>query len=223
MAEKQSQRFQVHVSRGSGNRGSKLATVLFVLAVAAIGGTGYYFWSMQDALVQHVRDRDALAVPSAWALHLKGSPPEDAYDTLLAAAEEGSPSLRRPAILALGHYRRRTLVAPIMGLLKSDPDPAVRAAAATCLGLNGNTVNPLLLGIVSDALEDPDSRVRAAAATTVGDLRYGTLIPTLIGMLDDHDAGVKKAAKRALETFTEGDLTFDYNRRQWNAWYAETY
>jgi HEAT repeat protein len=217
--DKKSQRFDVHVTKGAGPRGSKLWSVLVVAALLLIGGAGYYFWVQEEKLANHLRNRDGLAVAAAWAIYLKGAAPEVAFDPLLKASEAPDPGLRKPAVHALGTYGRREIVAPLMQILADDSDHGVRAAAASALGKNGNSENPLLQGAIKAALTDAHSEVRVAAATAAGDLHYDDLIPDLIGMLGDTQRTVKTAAKRSLESFTPGDESYEFNRQAWMEWY----
>ena len=92
---------------------------------------------------------------------------------------------RRPRVIAaLGRFKSRSAVGPLVARLK-DAAPAVRAAAAEALGKIGplNDVAPTLRA----ALDDPAPEVRKAAVAALGALNDREAIPALLKAADTDD------------------------------------
>lgn len=207
---------KAHITRQP-NRGSKLLTaVLLVVVIAGLGGGGV-FWMDQARLIEHVAQRDSLAVPAAFALRHQG-PPEDARQPLLAALERGEPSLRAAAARALGAYRSRDLVTDLGKAAVSDADPSVRVAALEGLDQTGESNG---ISFVKQALVDPSDDVKAAACGAVAGMKLYECIPDLIDFLESQHVGLRRSAKRALDRFLpEGQESFEMSREAWTSWYA---
>jgi Ca-activated chloride channel family protein len=77
-----------------------------------------------------------------------------------------------------------------------DDDPAIRAAAATALGM---VAHPRAAGALRKALKDDSPAVRAAAAAAAGQRGDVSLAGRLSRLLKDGDPSVREAAQHALE------------------------
>ena len=88
--------------------------------------------------------------------------------------EDSDPQVREKAILGLWEYDDRSIVAPLMNLLKSDPAEHVRASAAVALGKfsimaetgkllpkDGDRIRDLLLSVVDNQQESIEVRRRS--------------------------------------------------------------
>jgi len=144
-------------------------------------------------LVRAIGD-DALRDAAVKALRSHGAAARDALDALAADPRPRVRAAALPLLAALDE----SAVASVVGAM-TDPDPAVRAAAAGALGMLGATAAPALPGLRA-LLEDPDSPVRLAAATALG--RLGTnaevAVPDLLDLMRRGDAHDRAAAGRAL-------------------------
>lgn len=128
----------------------------------------------------------------------------EAFVPLRDAASSEDPVVRREALRSIGKLKERApldsrAVVPLLldGLV--DPDPSVRAVAATYLGIihaEGPTVVPALIG----ALKDEEPEVRSAAATALGSFgREGQpAVPALRQATSDRHEDVRREAGVAL-------------------------
>jgi len=153
---------------------------------------------------------------------------ETANTTLLIALDDGDASVRLAALRGL--VRTRASSRPIEPLLKrllTDPDPAVRAEAALCVGTAGEPVlqemirsessaealaalhcaPAVLQDVVVDRIYDGDPAVRAAAleciARTVAAPPLGT--DELLAIATDPDPRVRRAGVMLLANVDEPD------------------
>ena len=102
----------------------------------------------------------------------------------------------RMAVTALGEIRHRYPATLIGLLLKNDPAPSVRRAAALALGRTGGAAWSVEL---MEALGDPSDIVRAGAAMVLGRLPDLRVIPALErALLNDPLWTVRLEAARAL-------------------------
>jgi HEAT repeat protein len=113
-------------------------------------------------------------------------------EPLVGALSHPDGAVREQAARALAGFGDRAAIEPLL-LLLEDPVPAVRLAAIETLkslGVNGQT-----LGV---RLKSPDWRVRADAANLAGRMGFNELTPTLISVVNDHEAGVRQESITAL-------------------------
>lgn len=116
---------------------------------------------------------------------------------LITHLEHADPSVREGAIDALASLGSAEHLALIEERL-TDPAPETRAAAIAAL-INSEDLDPLLSAgaelrqmLTSDQVSD-----RIAAAHALGRLKRGGLVRPLIGLLQDQDTGVLRAALEA--------------------------
>jgi HEAT repeat protein len=107
----------------------------------------------------------------------------DALVALVETAKKTNPRMQWAAIDALGRLgentpteTKSTVTAPLVEIMKGDPERTVRERAAMALGPIGDrSVVPALLA----ALKDPSDFVGAAAAHSLGQLAGPEAIPAL--------------------------------------------
>jgi HEAT repeat protein len=101
----------------------------------------------------------------------------------LAADGANATPVRLKALNALGALGIKGVTAGIAGLLRSDPDSAIRQEAAGCLGLCGgrSALRPLVTAMTADG----DRRVRSAATWALGFLGDERAVPRLLEVLLD--------------------------------------
>jgi hypothetical protein len=125
---------------------------------------------------------------------------EEMEPELLDQLEDGDPELRADAVSELplegegeqGEERLERMAQ----VLKDDPDPRVRMAAAQRLGETDarDAVAPLV-----GALSDPDREVVLEAIDALEDIDDPSVIPDLEALLQDPDPGIREAAEFAIE------------------------
>jgi hypothetical protein len=91
----------------------------------------------------------------------------------------------------------------LLGVLASDPDPAVRVVAADLLAESGRAeaIDGLLL-----ALEDPSREVVLQALETLALVGEREIVPSIEPLLDDSDAEIREAAEETLYFVDDSDL-----------------
>jgi len=88
-------------------------------------------------------------------------------------------------------------------VLINDPDPGVRAAIATALGMHGTVADTLLL---ANMLSDEDALVRWRAADALGKIHNPDAVPALVQRLDpqiEEDPDTRAAAAMALGQYPD--------------------
>lgn len=85
-------------------------------------------------------------------------------------------------------------------ILRTSPDPVVRAGAAAALGREHDTL--VLAALITVVLSDPEARVRAAAATSLGSMGDRETADVLREATHDPDPTVASAAREALSALT---------------------
>ncbi|MDP6636126.1 MAG: HEAT repeat domain-containing protein [Phycisphaerae bacterium] len=117
-------------------------------------------------LVRLTRDSEPrVAIAAVKAI---GAAPKTSHAPLqrILARPDNSPPVRAEAVAALGKCPKKNVpVTVLTKVLKSDPDPQVRAGAARGLARRRDKV---AIGELVEALEDPDARVRLWAVTAIG-------------------------------------------------------
>lgn len=161
-----------------------------------------------------------------------------------------NPDERREGVVWLGERDRCNLdsvVKLLAHVVRNDPDPTVRSAAARSLG---NSVHPGAIEPLVDALDDDnrfvrmdatvaltdksgdnvkrallvrlsrdeEPQVRAAAARALSNYHETRVLESLIGSLRDRDFAVVYEAEQALIRMT--GQTFNYDPEAWNRWLA---
>jgi len=124
-----------------------------------------------------------------------------AFPALLEATRSEDLVVRASAAAALDRLGQPAPLWELIGTLSErldDPDVAKRAEAVDILiGMPSRAAWPVLV----KALGDPaDSRLREAAADALGRTRLAEAVPFLEKALRDPEAGVRRAAERALGT-----------------------
>jgi HEAT repeat protein len=142
-----------------------------------------------------------LTAEAAVALSFMG---RDAYAPLRQAASSDDPVVRRESLRSLGKLRERApleakAVVPVLLHGLADPDPGVRAVAATYLGIihaDGASVVPALI----ETLQDEEPEVRMAAATALGafDTHADVALPALRKATSDRNEDVAREAGLAI-------------------------
>ena len=117
-----------------------------------------------------------------------------AVNSLVKMLNHSYDDTRSAACRALGGIGNVRAIGPLVNTL-GDKNPFVRREAARALASIGTTaIEPLITG-----LKDKSSIVRVNAALVLGDIGNVNSIEPLIGLLDDRDVDVKKAAAAALD------------------------
>lgn len=159
------------------------------------------------------------------------------------------PELRYKALIQLDHKKRlKWHLDVVTELVIDDPDPLVRALAASYVGKYEyrEGISTLIealrdkkavvretaakaLGVlwekqaVKPLLEvladDPSGAVRRTAAYALGEIGHPDAFPGLIQRLDDVDPGVAYAALKALQKATK--QSFSSNTEEWEKWLKE--
>ncbi|AKC71248.1 HEAT repeat domain-containing protein [Pandoraea oxalativorans] len=113
----------------------------------------------------------------------------------LDALHDASPAVRREAVSVLGWLRHAAALPVLAALVRTDPAPEVRKAAAGALGFAADdSVQNTLIA----ALQDEAWQVREEAAATLGKLRLTAARDALVFALDDDYWQVTLQAARAL-------------------------
>lgn len=102
--------------------------------------------------------------------------PETAGSALLTILADTEVIVRSKAVEALGILGYKPATGAVKSLLRTDPDPLVRASAAETLGDIGDTQ---ALAELQLAMRDTDETVRAYAANSMGILGTSKLLPKL--------------------------------------------
>ena len=110
----------------------------------------------------------------------------------LAQLESDDPAARAEAVEYVDLDDPQTL-ARLIALAREDPEPRVRAAAATALGDHGSH---LAVAALLEMLEDPDPAVLVAAIAALEDAGDASLIVRL-RPLEEHPAPEVRAAARS--------------------------
>jgi len=117
--------------------------------------------------------KDANKADATRAVEALGSLGDGAVEALLVACEDPRPAVREQSVLSLGTATHLDHAQKLVGILKTDSSPQVRAAAARTLGQNYACKQmPDLI----DALEDTDPTVRASVHWSVArimGIRFG--------------------------------------------------
>ncbi|MBA2302611.1 MAG: HEAT repeat domain-containing protein [Acidobacteria bacterium] len=148
----------------------------------------------------HLPDPE-LTAEAAVALSFMG---REAYGPLRDGASSDDPIVRRESLRSMGKLRERApldarAVVPLLLQGLADPDPGVRAVAATYLGIihaEGTSVVPALI----ETLQDEEAEVRAAAATALGsfDTDGHLALPALRKATADRNENVAREAGLAI-------------------------
>jgi HEAT repeat protein len=166
--------------------------------VAALGGPDRALPRLRN----HLRLSDSLAQHKLRAVGAMGSCGPEAVPDLLLLLRHHDLLFRHAAAYALGTIHPVAVdAAPALTEALSDPDRAVRQAAADALCEIGNAApNVVPVASLIKALQDPDEDVRLSAALALGEA--GPLgqeaIPALVAALEDPAADVRSAATEAL-------------------------
>jgi hypothetical protein len=123
----------------------------------AAGGT--------DAVVEELLASGWLPRPPTHetTLSAAGLWPHPEVEALEDALAAGDPALRESALWALAGAGESAATAPVTAVLRDDPDPGVRVAAARALGAHGDP-GPAAEAALYEALGAPDEALRQAAA-----------------------------------------------------------
>ncbi|MFN5066456.1 MAG: HEAT repeat domain-containing protein [Aphanizomenon sp.] len=111
--------------------------------------------------------------------------PEFVGKELVKLLVDSEAIVRAEAVDSLGILTYTAAIAPIMFLLKNDPDPLVRASAAETLGDLGQEE---AIAAIFVALVDTDESVRAYAANSIGLLGTPTLLPKLAAYIKSENS-----------------------------------
>lgn len=157
--------------------------------------------------------------------HLGRTPRPRYSDSLIAALADQHVSVVIEAARALGHSGMLADPTPIERLLTSR-DPTVRLTSAQTLHKNGL---PSGAAALERLAHDKDPEVRRRTAAAIGESGDASLVPTLIGLMDDEAAGSKKAAIDALTKLIGRDVSLRPNEplpalndraAAWKSWHS---
>jgi hypothetical protein len=158
------------------------------------------------------------------------------------------PDERREAVnwLSTGPRSSSDAITKLLGaILRGDPDPTVRAAAARALGttINANAIDPLVAAcsdpnefvrldavrslsgktgdnakraLIVRLTNDSDPQVRAAAAASLSSYRDRRVLDALIESLRDADFAIGYNAEQSLIRMT--GQSFEYDADAWARW-----
>jgi HEAT repeat protein len=153
------------------------------------------------AEVAAVLDEPGLTAEAAIALSYMGP---DALEPLIEGLDSDDPVVRREALRSIGKLKERApldaaAVLPVLVARMKDPDPGVRAVAATYLGIihegAGEAIPALIVG-----LRDPDPEVRRASAAAIGSFGEAAApaLPALKRAASDSHDDVAREAGQAI-------------------------
>lgn len=151
--------------------------------------------------VAHYLLQEDLTAEAGAALSFMG---RDALAPLVDGLASSAASVRRESLRSIGKLRERApleadAVIPLLIGGTSDPDPGVRAIAATYLGIIHERADESIRALVT-VLDDPDPAVRLAAANALGEFGSTAQVATtaLRKAAGDRDPEVAREAGRAL-------------------------
>jgi HEAT repeat protein len=151
-------------------------------------------------VAEQLRD-PTLTAEAAVALSFMG---RGAFGPLRDALSSDDPAVRREALRSIGKLKERAplsaaAVLPLLIERARDPDPGVRAVAATYLGII-HEGGADAVGALVEALKDPEPEVRRAAATALGSFGADATpaVPALRKAAGDADPDVAREAAVAL-------------------------
>lgn len=144
-----------------------------------------------DKLVAALHEADDAALRSDLVRLLSSVQAPAALAALIEACTDQQPGVRAEAVLGLARGDEPPL--EIMRPLLADPASEVRAAAATALAHDPESVDRLIR-----TLADEDAAVRAASARSLGSLRQTRAVSALSSALSDPSSEVASAAAEAL-------------------------
>ncbi len=132
-------------------------------------------------------------------LALKKLRDPSAAQALVALLHVPKPTVRRRVVETLGQTGDRSLVTTIGGVLRDDPAPEVRAAAARALGeLKSKEAVPFL----EEALQH-EFMIRCQAVIALGAIHEKSMLPALMAMLKDSAPEVRYHAVNAIAKFKD--------------------
>jgi len=158
-------------------------------------GVGDYTRLLNDP-DDRVRAAGVEAIASAWPMLAPAQ-----LEALMARRNDPAPGVRLAVVRALGHASRDTAAdAALMVTLLEDPDADIQAEAARMLGRDCQAPPPVRDALLTAMRRDPTREVRLAAASGFRDARSDSEADAaaLIGLVDDHSAGVREEAAVAL-------------------------
>ena len=109
--------------------------------------------------------------------------------------ESPSEARRAVSVEVLGRLQGLEATDDVIGLLRHDPSPMVRARAARCLGRLGT---PRSVGALLDSLGDEPPVVRAQAVWALGEIGAPEAVPALRGVVREPSARLGGLAAAAL-------------------------
>jgi HEAT repeat protein len=146
-----------------------------------------------------VLEEPGLTAEAAIALSYVGP---EAFEPLRAALGHSDPMVRREALRSIGKLKERapleaSVVLPVLVERMKDPDPTVRAVAATYLGIIHEGADRSVPALIA-ALSDADPEVRRASAAALGSFpdAAAIAIPALQkASADKHDDVAREAGR----------------------------
>jgi HEAT repeat protein len=151
--------------------------------------------------VAAVLPEPGLTAEAAIALSYMGA---KAFDPLRDALSSKDPLVRREALRSIGKLEERGpldvgIVFPVLTERIADPDPGVRAVAATYLGIIHQNAREAVPALIA-ALGDPDPEVRRAAAAALPSFGADAApaLPSLRKAAGDRNEDVAREAGRAI-------------------------
>ncbi|MGH9310394.1 MAG: HEAT repeat domain-containing protein [Vicinamibacterales bacterium] len=151
--------------------------------------------------VAAVLDEPGLTAEAAIALSYMGP---TALDPLEEALDDDDPVVRREALRSIGKLKERAplegrMVLPVLVECMTDPDPGVRAVAATYLGIIHEGASDAIPALIA-GLNDADPEVRRASAAAIGSFgdAAAPALPALKKAASDQHDDVAQEAGQAI-------------------------
>jgi HEAT repeat protein len=151
--------------------------------------------------VAAVLDEPGLTAEASIALGYMGP---SALDPLEEALDDDDPVVRREALRSIGKLKERAplegrLVLPVLVECMTDPDPGVRAVAATYLGIIHEGPTDAIPALIA-GLKDADPEVRRASAAAIGSFGddAAPALPALKKAASDQHDDVAREAGQAI-------------------------
>lgn len=124
-----------------------------------------------------------------------------------SGAEEKRGAVRQEAVIQLGRQRSPEALAVLRQVIKTDPDPRVRAAAATSIATQRSLLDVPLLVQVAENETDPLVQARAVGS-----------VEQLVGLKFGYDPTASPAErKKALLRMRSIAVTAAVSMQQWRA------
>jgi HEAT repeat protein len=148
----------------------------------------YFIEAMADSFWWY--ERENAAKPMLDSLEQFGA---DAVAPLIGALSNTEATVRRSAVIILGHIRDTRAVEPLGMMLYDMHDEVGHAAAESLAGFGAAA-----LEVLSEALEHPEAGIRLHALSALSRIKDARVLPLIMQLLHDPDRLVLKQAIQSL-------------------------